>query len=198
MRNHPEEKPQPDHFTRELRRLNGYTEEELREWLLMPGMKFGDTEKWWQPGATRDKPHEGVDLLIFLDGSGKRHLLPPGTAIPPLLRGTEVARIPDFMGETVILAHDTLVDGGRRLHTFYGHLQPSNAPASGKIMAADSPLGKIGTALKTTTTCPPHLHLSLAWIDESYPIQNFRWGGFCASATFKPGDPLAFMSRAGI
>lgn len=190
MRNHPEGTSPPDHFTRELRRLNSYTEEELREWLLLPGMKFGDTEKWWQPGATREKPHEGVDLLLFLDASGKRHHLPPGTAIPPLLRGTEVARIADFLGETVILAHDTLDDGGRRLHTFYGHLQPTGEPASGKIMAADGSLGKIAAAQKATTTCPPHLHLSLAWIDESYPIQDFRWADFCASDTFRPGDPL--------
>jgi len=159
----------------------------------MPGMKFGDTDKWWQPGTTRENPHEGLDLLIFLDGSGKRHHLPPGTAIPLLLGGTEVARIADFMGETVILAHDFLDDAGRRLHTFYAHLQPTGAPASGATMAAGSQIGKIATPAKTTLACPPHLHLSLAWVDKSYPIQDFRWADFWTPETFKPADPLALL-----
>lgn len=186
-------KLEPGHFTRELRRLNGYTKEELREWRFEPGMKFGESEKWWQPGTTRARPHEGLDLLIFPDASGEEHLLPPGTAIPPLLGGCEVARIADFLGETVILAHDFLDEAGRRLHTFYAHLQPVTAPASGAIMAATCQIGKIAAPTRTPT-CPPHLHLSLAWVDKTYPIQDFRWGGFCASETFSPGDPLALLS----
>lgn len=186
------------HFTRELRRLNSYTEGELREWLFEPGMKFADTDKWWQPGTARKKPHEGLDLLIFMDGREGRHLLPPGTAIPPLLSGTWVARIPDFMGETIILAHNFHDKAGRRLHTFYAHLQPTTAPTTGKIMETGSQIGKIGVAGRTTTTCPPHLHLSLAWVDASYPIQDFRWDDFCATENFKPGDPLALISQTGI
>ena len=188
----------PGHFTRELRRLNGYTEGELRAWLFEPGMKFAETDKWWKPGSFRDRPHEGLDLLIFLDERRERHLLPPGTAIPPLLSGTRVARIPDFLGETVILAHSFLDEAGRRLHTFYAHLQPTTAPATGKIMAPGSLIGKIGGAGKTATPCPPHLHLSLAWVDAAYPIQDFRWDGFCAAENFKPGDPLALISQTRI
>lgn len=180
-------------FTRELRRLNGYTKGELREWRFDPGMKFGESDKWWQPGTTRARPHEGLDLLFFLDARGERHLLPPGTAIPPLLDGIEVARIADFLGETVILAHDFLDEAGRRLHTFYAHLQPTGTPANGKTMGADHQLGKIAAPAKTPITCPPHLHLSLAWLDKSYPIQDFHWGGFRASETFRPGDPLALL-----
>lgn len=183
------------HFLRELMRLNGYPECGLLEWLFLPGMKFGDTAKWWETGGTRTRAHEGLDLLFFLDARGERHLLPPGTAIPPLLKGVEVARIPDFMGETIILTHDRWDEAGRRLHTFYAHLQPAGIPVEGKTMAAGSAIGKIAAPAKTTITCPPHLHLSLAWVDKSYPIQDFRWAGFCASKTFSPGDPLALLGH---
>jgi hypothetical protein len=193
MHGHQQEGLPPGHFTRELRRLNGYTKDELREWLFEPGMKFAETNKWWQPEAGRDKPHEGLDLLIFLDGRRGRHLLPSGTIIPPLLNGTEVARIADFMGETVILAHDFLDDAGRRLHTFYAHLQPSSAPTSTATIPTSSRIGKIAAQTKKPRACPPHLHLSLAWVDKSYPIQNFRWDNFCVSESFSPGDPLALL-----
>lgn len=195
MRKHQKEELPQGHFTRNLRRLNGYTEGELREWLLEPGMKFTDTDKWWHPGTARDRPHEGLDLLIFLDGAGKRHHLPPGATIPPLLNGTEMARIPDYLGETVILAHDFLDDAGRRLHTFYAHLQPTGAPASTTGMVTTSRVGKIAVPTKKTYACPPHLHLSLAWVDKSYSIQDFRWDNFCASETFRSGDPLLLLGH---
>lgn len=188
---------QPGSFTQGLRRLNGYKEDELRTWLFEPGMKFGDTDKWWEPRTTRTRPHEGLDLLIFLNGGNEKHLLPPGTGIPPLLSGTMVARLPDFMGETIILAHDLLDDKGRRLHTFYAHLQPGTTPASGKFMARDSQLGKIAALGQATLACPPHLHLSLAWTDESFSIRDFLWNKFRVSETFKPGDPLALLVDQG-
>lgn len=182
-------------FLRDLLRLNDYPESGVWEWLFLPGMKFGDTAKWWGTGGTRERPHEGLDLLFLLDERGNRHLLPPGTAIPPLLSGIAVARLPDFLGETVILAHDLLDRTGRRLHTFYAHLQPAAGPASGTSVATTSPVGIIATPAGKPSTCPPHLHLSLAWVDSSFSIQDFRWTQFCASEIFRPDDPLILLGR---
>jgi hypothetical protein len=193
MRGPPVTEPTQDHFTAELRKLNGYSELALREWLFRPGMKFGDTAKWWETGATRSRPHEGLDLLFFLDDRGERHLLPPGTAIPPLLSGVEVARVADFLGETIILTHDRWDEAGRRLHTFYAHLQPTGIQRPGRTVAADRGLGTIAAPRIPTPACPPHLHLSLAWVGEAYPIKDFRWGDFGATDSFRPGDPLALI-----
>lgn len=182
-------------FTRELRRLNDYSKGRLQKWLFEPGMRFGDTDKWWQPGTTRARPHEGLDLLVFLDKRGDKHFLPAGTAIPPMLSGIEVARIPDFMGETVILSHDLKDESGRRLHTFYAHLQPAGILANGLIVETNSQLGKIAEPKKVPQICPPHLHLSLAWVDECYPIQDFRWDRFCEDKIFIPDDPLTLLQN---
>jgi murein DD-endopeptidase MepM/ murein hydrolase activator NlpD len=195
MREQPATNPAQDLFTDELRQLNGYTETELREWLFLPGMRFGDSAKWWKTGENRTGPHEGLDLLFFLDARGERHLLPPGTAIPPLLNGVVVTRAPDFMGETVILAHDRWDAAGGQLHTFYAHLQPARTPLEGKTMSAASKIGTIAGPKASMPACPPHLHLSLAWVRKAYPIKDFRWGDFCAGDSFKPGDPLELIQR---
>ena len=180
-------------FTRNLRRLNGYQDSWLRDWVFQPGMRFGETEKWWQPATSRLRPHEGLDLLIFKDDKAAEQRLLTGTKIPPLLSGVEVGRFPDVLGETTILAHDFLDAAGRRLHTFYAHLQPGGAQPSGKIMISSRQVGEIAAPRGPTPVCPPHLHLSLAWVDKSYQIDKFRWEGFCASKAFRPGDPLALI-----
>lgn len=181
-------------FTENFRQLNGYTKTALVEWLFLPGMKFGECEKWWQPGSCRKTPHEGLDLLAYRDGNGGEQRLSAATRIPPLLRGVLIGRCKDFLGETVILAHDFYDPSGRRLHTFYGHLHPAETPETTAIITPDSPLGNIAWPGKSNTGCPPHLHLSLAWVDQSLPMQDFSWDKFCASETFRPGDPLPLVS----
>ncbi len=188
----------PGNFTQELQRLNNYPAGWLRNWLFRPGMKFGDPQKWWDPGTNRPRPHEGLDLLTFQDETGREQQLLPGTKTPPILSGAVVARLPDFRGETVVLAHDFLDNAGRRLHTFYAHLEPTGSPASGSILAPGVACGTITAPGKTSRHCPPHLHISLAWVDKLYPIQVFRWEDFADSETFRPGDPLALISKISI
>ena len=186
------------HFTRELRRLNGSTRAELRQWLFVAGMRFGDTDKWWKEGEARSRPHEGLDLLFFLDDNGGRHLLPPGTIVPPLLAGIEVARSVDFLGETIIITHDHWDEAGRRLHTFYAHLQLEKPARSGRAVAIGDRVGRIAASAHPAPACPPHLHLSLAWVGEAYPIKDFRWEGFNPSELFVPVDPVVLVTGPGI
>ena len=115
------------------------------------------------------------------------------TKIPPLLAGIAILRTTDFLGETVILAHDLYDQADRQLHTFYAHLQPTGAPTRGIIMTPNSLIGTIAAPTNPMPACPPHLHLSLAWVDKSHPIQDFRWDEFRTSATFKPGDPSTLL-----
>lgn len=180
-------------FTVELRRLNGFSQDELREWLFLPGMKFGDTTKWWKAGNNRPRPHEGLDLVTYLDRKGDKHLLPPGTLIPPLMCGIEVARIPDSIGETVILGHEHFDLAGRKLHTFYAHLTPTGLPATVATMTPGSTLGTIAARDTHGASCPSHLHLSLAWIAQSFSLEGFDWQKFSADEKFHPGDPLELL-----
>ncbi|NTV13005.1 MAG: hypothetical protein HGA96_03590 [Desulfobulbaceae bacterium] len=185
--------PAAGSFTENLRQLNGYTEGDLAEWLFLPGMRFREYQSWWQPGRLRTSPHEGIDILVYRDANGGKKQLAAATKIPPLLAGIVVLRTMDFLGETAILAHDFYDRDDRQLHTFYAHLQPNNAPASRRTMTADSQIGTIALPTRPAPTCPPHLHLSLAWVDKSHPIQDFRWDKFSTSATFEPGDPFTLL-----
>ena len=180
-------------FTETFRQLNGYTGTDLAEWLFLPGMRFGEKEKWWKSGSFRASPHEGLDILTFLDGFGGEQQLSAAARVPPLLSGIVVSKTKDFLGETVILAHDFYDQADRRLHTFYAHLQPAEAPEITSKITHDSLLGNIAWPRQSNTGCPPHLHLSLAWVDKSMSIQDFAWDRFRASETFRPGDPLALI-----
>jgi len=182
-------------FTENLRRLNGYSKDTLAEWWLLPGMRFGESEKWWKPRSLRATPHEGLDLLFFRDREGESQRLPVGTIIPPLLSGIVVGRCPDFLGETIILAHDFYDQSGRRLHTFYAHLNTPQPPQISAPLSRELPIGEIASPGKDASPCPPHLHLSLAWVDKSIPLRDFSWERFSAAETFRPDDPLLLLKQ---
>lgn len=156
-------------FTARLARESGLS---ILRWVLEPGMGFGDHGVWWGERRRRERPHNGLDLRLYESAGGGTAALGKATAIPPLYAGRIVSRFPDFLGETLVVAHDVR-EGGARLTTWYGHVVPAPCAVPGARVGAGEVLATLADA--GGGRVPPHLHLTAAFLPESLPSPRLRW-----------------------
>lgn len=171
-----------------LGRENGL---DVRNWLFEPGMRFGARRQWWGSRRQRQTPHEGVDFRFFEDHAGQRHVLGVDTRVVAMYDGVILALFDDFLGQTILVAHDVLA-AGKRLHTLYGHCRPAAAITNGSRIGEGTSLGTLSASEGKTTS--PHLHLSLAWLTESFAAVVVSWPQLLRSAEVCFIDPLPHMA----
>jgi hypothetical protein len=123
-------------------------------WDFLPGMLFADHAEWWGNRDCRRTEHEGIDFAI-----------PPGTPVRAIMDGEVVAILTDFLNRTVLVRHPEIRnDKAAILYTLYSHIQPENG-LSGPVSKGQS-IGKTGAS--KPVNAPIHLHLTTAWIPESF------------------------------
>ena len=177
-------------FHNNLLRLN-HLPEDCASWLLLPGMRFEDTQAWWKTGL-RQSPHEGIDLLFLADQSGQRQELPKQALIPPLWDGEVVAVFEDFLGSTVAVRHPIMDGQGWRLVSLYGHVRP--LVGCGVQVSAKEPLAEVACGTVRGPSAPPdHLHLSLGWLAPGWPVAELSWPGLWANPGIRLIDPLPLV-----
>ena len=181
-------------FSEQLLEYNGLRNAGFHAWAFRPGMLFRARGKWWGDRGTRALPHEGIDLCLYTDESGRLSALGPSTRIPVMFAGEVVKVEKDFLGQSVYVAHAIDNGDGGRLWTIYGHTRPAEHVRPGKrlgegeIIASLAKAGKgDGKGLLT------HLHLSMAWISTGSNTQEVNW-----KTLHEPGvavllDPLHAM-----
>ena len=177
-------------FTENIIALNQLTGLKFKTWLLKPGMRFGDPDKWWASEKPRPTLHEGLDLTAFLDNANGEYQLTKNTIVPPLYRGRLVNIIDDFLGQTVIVNHEIVNLKGESLHGFYSHLSPTDKLKAGSIVNETESLGTIAAG---NHFCPAHLHISTVWISGDFLIGELSWPDFARQKGFQPCDPLTFF-----
>lgn len=176
-------------FTEHFARANSLR---FRRWVLEPGMRFGSAAAWWDAQGNRGRPHNGLDLRLYETPDGGVEAVAAGARVPVMYAGGIVSRFPDFLGMTVVVAHD-LREGGCRLHTMYGHV----APAPGTATAALVPDGGIiaSVAEAAGSRVPPHLHLSAAFVPDTLPAEDFSWRRFDEDRAVRFVDPALLLNR---
>ena len=87
----------PSDLTQMLMAANHPALEDLARWLFHPGMTFDSIDKWWGDFGTREFPHEGIDLCLYRDRSGKMHRVGPEIHIPVLHDGIVRAVFRDYL-----------------------------------------------------------------------------------------------------
>ena len=113
-------------FSEQLLECNGLREAGFDQWAFSPGMLFKAPGKWWGDRGTRARPHEGIDLCLYTDETGRPFALDESTRIPVMFDGEIIKIEEDFLGQSVYVAH-AIDDGhGRRLWTIYGHTRPAD------------------------------------------------------------------------
>ena len=148
---------------------------EFQGWLFYEAMLFHGSHTWWGEGHRREGPHEGVDLSLYRDGRGRCRRLPHGTGVPAILDGGVAHIVRDFLGQSIIIRHDVSDGQGRQLYSFYGHMLPLAECVPGGWFKAGKVVGMIADPQMREKTIPPHLHLSIAWVPDTFPSDRLNW-----------------------
>ena len=154
---------------------NNLSEQGFLQWAFYPGMLFQSRERWWDNGGFRDKPHEGIDLCLYNDQSGSTRALDTAAPIPVMYRGCVKNIIDDYIGKTVFMAHDIYNDTVKQLYSIYGHVEPLGRIESGVILEEGEIVGSIAGTEGKRLKILPHVHISVAFIPESFPAEHLDW-----------------------
>lgn len=163
------------HFSAMLISSNGLDKRGFYQWAFYPGMLFQSEAKWWGDWGVRKRHHEGLDICLYQGTDGILRSLDPTVKIPVLYEGTVVRLIDDYIGQTVVVLHDMYDMEQNQLCSIYGHTDPRNTietatpVGEGEIIATICDAGRRGAQMSS------HLHLSIAWIPQSYDCQQLDW-----------------------
>ncbi|MFC1953293.1 peptidoglycan DD-metalloendopeptidase family protein [Chloroflexota bacterium] len=154
---------------------NSFDEKKFKEWVFHPAMLFASDRKWWGDLGKRNRLHEGLDLCLFRDREGAIQYLEENTKVTVIFSGKIVKVSEDFLGASVFVSHNNYERDGSRLHTIYGHVNPSERIYTGEKLGENDIIGTIADARKNSESVHSHLHISVAWIPDSIKSQELGW-----------------------
>lgn len=175
-------------FTREWLRVNGISYLEFRNWLIEAGMAFASGRLWWGKGGRRPRAHEGIDLAAWLTVGGERRQVAAGDLIPVAYSGVVRTLLPDFIAASIWVRHGAIRCGPGTLHSVYAHVNP----VAGLYLGKEVREGEVMASVAASTGLsgpPPHLHLSLAFVDDAVEDQALDWAGIHKSPGVHWIDP---------
>lgn len=162
----------------------------LHSFFFMKGMHFLDSYQWWNE-KKRSSCHEGLDIATFLDYSATRQLYPAKSLIPVLLPGIAVHQHSDFLGHTLYVRHEQVKQQSKILHSLYAHIDI--AEDLGETISLETVIGSLSN-VASPKTIAPHLHLSIAWIEENLNLENVSWKDFSNQPKIQLVDPINFIT----
>lgn len=181
-------------FGRRLAEINGLDRQGFLCWLLSPGTKFLDRQKWWQMPENRPAPHEGLDFCRFLTKRGEVAGFPKCSLVTVMFAGKVVSVFDDFLGKSVLIGHDIGETGGYRLHSICAHLVTDRPLAAGEEVQEGTVLGRM--APTEGKSIPAHLHLSTIWLPGKAGNAEITWKQINSGNAGKLCDPLEFLEPA--
>lgn len=181
----------PASFTERLIQINHLTEQGFQAWHWQQGMLFAADRNWWGAAALRPRPHEGLDLSTFINSQGDVVSLAAGALIPALFGGQVVAIFADFLGQSILVAHQQQ-QGEGRWHSLYAHVVPEPGVAVGSHWEEGAPLARIAKSVKSGV--PAHLHLSTLWLSGALD-EGLSWPKLSHFPSIDWCDPRQFINR---
>lgn len=163
----------------------------FKRWLFHPGMLFQAPQQWWGQEKLRPYPHEGLDLCCFETAAGRRLALDHTTAIPAPFPGAVVKIAPDFLGQSIFLAHGVVSADGRRLYAAFGHTTPAAGLAAGRTVQEGDIVAAVSAPVNRKTAVSPHLHVTLALIPDAFGLDQLSWNNLGHNPDVVLVDPLA-------
>jgi murein DD-endopeptidase MepM/ murein hydrolase activator NlpD len=166
----------------------------FREWIFCPGMLFQSTDKWWGKRGRRNRPHEGIDLLVYLNKEGTIRHIDETFPVPMFADGRIVGVMPDFLGESIIVEHSSPEGKTENILTMYGHTHPLKHVKPGVAMKKGDIVAMVAGRGQTAFTMSPHLHVTI--VRTIFPVSHeiLNWDVIGAFESLKLLDPLDFIN----
>lgn len=155
------------------------------QWVLEPGMGFGDRIKWWGDRGPRAAAHNGLDLKFYREAGDNVRFMDGRSLVPVMAEGEVINIVSDFLGRSVFIAHGD--DNGLTLVSAFGHLIPNDEIVPGAHLKRGDIIGKLSEY--DGMPVPPHLHYSLIE-SGSADIRGIDWPTLETSGSTRFLDPL--------
>ena len=182
-------------FTDMLMAANDLDPLDFQSWAVCPGMLFQSPRKWWGDRGRRDFPHEGIDLCLYANRSGRILRLDHTTRIPAMHAGVVRAIFTDYLGKAVIIEHESAVNGSGKLVSAYAHTIPREGLRPGAVVAAGDVIATIADTSGSKAKIAPHLHYTIGTPSPDLAYENFVWNHMRNPDMIALLDPLKFIDR---
>ena len=168
---------------------------DFRDWVLLPGMLFQASEEWWGERRSRRTPHEGLDLCYYRDRHNRLHTLDENTRIPAMYDGVVVGIIDDLLGKSLVVHHGFADTDTTRFCTIYGHTVPGDDICIGRSVRQGEAIATVASALKSTSTARPHVHISAGMLHAAISWCDLDWQLIGSPDTMTLVDPLQLIGK---
>ena len=163
-------------FLEALVRANGLGDKIT--WLFYPGMLLDSYGKWWDDFGKRPCAHEGIDICFFREGSKKITPLAKNANIPAMDKGLILNRCKDFLGESLVIAHEGICSLSPKVVFVYSHLEIEKTLVPGCQVERDQVIGRTFDTSKKQSKLLSHLHLSCVELMDKVPLADLNWDLF--------------------
>jgi murein DD-endopeptidase MepM/ murein hydrolase activator NlpD len=162
-------------FTAMLIEANGFNPDDFQGWAFCPGMRFDSPDKWWGDHGQRDFPHEGIDFCLYEDAAGNLARVDETTLVPAMHNGVVKALFADYLGQAVVVEHDSIRGGGGRFLSVYAHTEPRDGIQPGAVVREGDIIATIADTRRSKAKILPHLHFSLGRPSPGFVYEPFVW-----------------------
>jgi murein DD-endopeptidase MepM/ murein hydrolase activator NlpD len=180
-------------FTEMLIEENNLDQSGFESWIFCNGMLFNSPDKWWGDYGRRDYPHEGVDLCLYRDRSGGIDHIDEKTRIPVMQNGVIKAISEDYLGQAIIIEHESIESNLGRFISFYAHTKPHADLEVGMMVREGDIIATIADTNHSKAHIIPHLHFSLGRPSESFSYDEYLWSAIRKPEKIILLDPLSVI-----
>jgi hypothetical protein len=186
-------KIQKSGFCDYFKERNHLDELEFKAWLLLPGMRFDSSDKWWGDFEKRKTRHEGVDFCLYKDQQDHIFSVEPGMKVPAMYDGLVVAVIDDFLGRSVVVKHDFSGGSGEDFCTLYAHTVPLSGLTVGMTIHRGDVLAMVADKTASRLKISPHIHISAGFPENGVSYNQLNWKDISLRKQLQLIDPMLLL-----
>ena len=147
-------------------------------WLFYLGMLLESYDKWWDDFGRRPCAHEGIDICFFRKDKGEITPLAAKANIPAMNNGIILNRCKDFLGESLVIAHEGIHPPSPRVVFVYSHLEIEKKLVPGCRVEKEQVIARTFDTRKKRSKLLSHLHLSCVELMDEIPFAGLDWDLF--------------------
>ena len=180
-------------FTARLIEANGLDPDDFKRWVFCAGMRFNAPDKWWGDYGRRDFPHEGLDFCLYRDAGDNLRRLDESTRIPVMHDGRVRALFSDYLGQAIVIEHESLPAFPGKALSIYAHTEPRDNILPGIEVSEGDVIATIAGTGGSKTNILAHLHFSFGRPSLDIVYERFVWNHMRDPGLVTLNDPQSLV-----